>query len=187
MLDPLTIVIAIAGSGGACGGLYALLKLRPEAGQITVSAAQGAVIVQSGVIENLQKEIVRLSEHHTQLEMENAARQKEIEAAEDTIARLRISITFLQRDVDRHGRMTELARRRSHLLANAFSSLELKMDGLIKEMLQHGLEVPSELAPDELRANVRQQLDELSELERQVTYDAVMEKPPELSSENETL
>jgi len=177
-MDLLTVTITLAGGGGVLGGLYALLKLRPEAGQITVSAAQGAIIVQTGVIENLQKEITRLSQHHTELEMENTAQQRSIDESQATVARLRLTVEFLQRDLDRHGRMSELARRRSHILAKAFSSLELKVDGLIDEMNRHNVPVPPEYQPAKLRAEVREQLDEVAELERQVTYDAVLVKAP---------
>lgn len=36
------------------GGIAAVLKARPEAGQISVAAAQGAVVVQSSVIDDLR-------------------------------------------------------------------------------------------------------------------------------------
>lgn len=55
------ILSSILGSG-FLSAIYMLLKLRPEAGQITVTAAQGAVIVQTGVIENLRIEMERLRE-----------------------------------------------------------------------------------------------------------------------------
>ena len=52
--------LVVVGTGGITGALYALLKWRPEAGQITVTAAQGAIVVQTGVIENLRKELSRV-------------------------------------------------------------------------------------------------------------------------------
>lgn len=55
------IISAIFG-GGVVGAFVTLIKARPEAGQIVVTAAQGALIVQTGVIENLQREIVRLNQ-----------------------------------------------------------------------------------------------------------------------------
>lgn len=70
MPDIVGLIVAI-GSGGLIGGIVALYKMRPEAGQITVSAAQGALIVQTGVIDTLRFEIKRLTEHVDALEKEN--------------------------------------------------------------------------------------------------------------------
>ncbi len=39
------------------GGIAAVLKARPEAGQISVTAAQGAVVVQSSVIDDLREQM----------------------------------------------------------------------------------------------------------------------------------
>lgn len=63
------IIIALLGGGG----LVAILKVRPEAAQISVSAAQGAVIVQTGVIEALREENRRLAERLTELERTSAS------------------------------------------------------------------------------------------------------------------
>ena len=49
------LLVALLGAGGVTGAVVALFKARPEAGQISVSAAQGAVIVQTGVIEELRQ------------------------------------------------------------------------------------------------------------------------------------
>jgi cell division protein FtsB len=62
------IIVAILSGGGLAGGVYALLKLRPEAGQIVVTAAQGALVVQAGVIEALVEENNRLRARVTALE-----------------------------------------------------------------------------------------------------------------------
>lgn len=57
-----SVVVSLGGLGALIGAIVALLKIRPEAGQIAVSAAQGAVIVQTHVIDNLRTEQVRLQE-----------------------------------------------------------------------------------------------------------------------------
>lgn len=57
------VISALLGVSGICGGIYALLKVRPEAGQIVVSAAQGAVVVQTTVIENLTKRLEEAEVH----------------------------------------------------------------------------------------------------------------------------
>lgn len=55
------IIAAIAAifGGGLIAGIAVLLKVRPESGQIVVTAAQGAVIVQSAVIDDLTEEMQR--------------------------------------------------------------------------------------------------------------------------------
>lgn len=55
------IVMAVLAAVFGGGGIFALLKVRPEAGQISVSAAQGAVIVQTSVIDTLRSELGRTS------------------------------------------------------------------------------------------------------------------------------
>lgn len=55
-----TLVIGLIGVGGIGGAIVAIAKLRPEAGQIVVQTAQGALIVQSGVIESLTEELERV-------------------------------------------------------------------------------------------------------------------------------
>lgn len=78
-----TIAVSVIGTGGLFGGIYALLKLRPEAGQITVSAANGALIVQTGVIDSLREELARVRTENERLsglyEKERTERQKERE------------------------------------------------------------------------------------------------------------
>jgi threonine dehydratase len=69
----LAAIVAALGGGGFLGGLVLLLKLRPEAGQITVTAAQGAVIVQTGVIEALRRENDRLQTRIDALEVTSAS------------------------------------------------------------------------------------------------------------------
>lgn len=66
--EVIQIIIYILGSSGFLGGIYMLLKLRPEAGQITVTAAQGAIIVQTGVIDTLRAEIKRMEERFDEQE-----------------------------------------------------------------------------------------------------------------------
>jgi cysteine synthase len=63
----LPIIVAVLGSGGIIGGVVAFFKLRPENARTTVGAAEGAVIVQSGVIASLRDEITRLREERDEL------------------------------------------------------------------------------------------------------------------------
>lgn len=55
----LPLIIAVIGSGGLIGGIAAFLKLRPEKDSIVVNAAQGALLVQTGIVEQLRLELER--------------------------------------------------------------------------------------------------------------------------------
>lgn len=61
-MTTLELMVAVFGSSGMIGGAVALFKLKPDVARVTVSAAEGAVIVQTGVITNLNNEITRLHE-----------------------------------------------------------------------------------------------------------------------------
>lgn len=52
----------MVGSGGVIGSLVTLLRLRSDTARTTVSVAEGAVIVQAGVIDSLKDENARLHE-----------------------------------------------------------------------------------------------------------------------------
>lgn len=58
VLEITPILIAVLG-GGFVTGLVALLRFRVDKDAVVVSAAQGAVVVQSGVIDALQEELAR--------------------------------------------------------------------------------------------------------------------------------
>lgn len=57
-LEITPILVAVLG-GGFVTGLVALLRFRVDKDAVVVSAAQGAVVVQSGVIDALQEELAR--------------------------------------------------------------------------------------------------------------------------------
>lgn len=85
----ITIVAVLVGSSGVFGGIYALLRLRPEAGQITVTASQGALIVQTGVIETLRQENERLHSRVNSLERENEDLRLDIRGVKSDVADLK--------------------------------------------------------------------------------------------------
>lgn len=60
------IVTAVLSIITAVGTLY---KVRPDANRITVGAAEGAVIVQTGVIKSLQEELARMDNDHKECEI----------------------------------------------------------------------------------------------------------------------
>lgn len=77
-------IITLLGGGGFLTAVVLLLKARPEMGQIVVTSAQGAVIVQTGVIENLNRELKRVNDENgrllAKLERETEERRKLQEA-----------------------------------------------------------------------------------------------------------
>lgn len=75
------LVSAILGAGGLVGGIIALLKFKPEAGQILVTTAQGVVLVQTSVIDSLQKEVARIGKGYDE------CRQRE-QKLQDRVAEL---------------------------------------------------------------------------------------------------
>lgn len=88
-MNTATIIVGIIGivfGGGVASAIVALIKVRPEAGQILVTTAQGAVIVQTGVIESLRQEIARLGEEMSELREQNdrlRARVRDLEGKSD--------------------------------------------------------------------------------------------------------
>lgn len=61
VIVPIAVVLL---GGGLLIGLASYIKARPEANQIIVTSAQGAVIVQSGVLDDLHEELARQTERY---------------------------------------------------------------------------------------------------------------------------
>lgn len=107
--DLTPIIIAIVGGGGIIGAVVAFIKVRPEAGQIAVTASQGALIVQTGVIGTLREEVDRanaklehMSNRMIALEAETAKvdqLRERVDELEKEKSRLRGDNTRLQRRV----------------------------------------------------------------------------------------
>lgn len=115
----LTVIIAVLGGGGFLGGIVLLLKLRPEAGQITVSAAQGAVIVQTGVIDSLATENERLQARIDALEKTVAA----LAEMRNRIAALETESKLLKVENSRLGQENAGLRERIQLLETDLAGL----------------------------------------------------------------
>jgi hypothetical protein len=80
MTPDLAVALVVALFGG--GGIIALLKLRGENSRIVVDAAQGAVIVQSSVIEDLRQQVAGQGGRIKALEDRTKAAEKRAEDAE---------------------------------------------------------------------------------------------------------
>jgi cell shape-determining protein MreC len=85
---------------GVVAGLAVILKTPREAGQIAVTAAEGAVVVQSGVIESLRAELDRVKEDNASL----AQRVDELATVAAEAERNRVRIEELETE---RGRLTQ--------------------------------------------------------------------------------
>lgn len=83
------IALALVGLVGGGGGIVALFKMRPEVSRVVISSAEGAVVVQSGVITDLRNEISRL---RTELDEERRECEERIDAQDSEIAALRETV-----------------------------------------------------------------------------------------------
>lgn len=95
------VVTALIG-GGFLAGVAALLKIRPEAGQVAVLAAQGAVIAQTSVVDNLKNEMARLVKRVGDLEDANAELLRENVKLKRQIARHEAEIAELRGNQNNH-------------------------------------------------------------------------------------
>jgi FtsZ-binding cell division protein ZapB len=105
----ITIAAAILGPAGLVGGIYALLKLRPEAGQFTVNASEGVVMMQAGLLDRMRAELARaqheideLRQHMAQMfslqqKVRTLEQEREILTTEN--ARLKARVTHLEAEV----------------------------------------------------------------------------------------
>jgi chromosome segregation ATPase len=109
---PAAVVIAIVGTGGIIGGLVALLKVRPETGKLIVEAAEGAVVVQAGVMRELRAEIEALRE------LEARASKRELDATKRE-QDLRRELEDLRSELDRC--TSGLGRLRARLASAGFN------------------------------------------------------------------
>lgn len=86
--DVLPWIAALAGGGGLAAAIGVLIKIRPEAGQITVVSAEKALIVQTGVLDSVNKELARLGARFAALEAEQAGLYARIASLEADKQRL---------------------------------------------------------------------------------------------------
>lgn len=101
-----TLAILI-GSGGLLAGIVALFKIRPDIANVSVKSAEGAVIVQSGVITSLRQEIERLSEDLLEERRECARKldlqDLKIQALEDLVNAIDDRKATTKQDINRLG------------------------------------------------------------------------------------
>jgi hypothetical protein len=95
------IILGLIG-GGLLTGIVAWIKAKPEAARIAVASAEGAVVVQASVIQDLRNELTRIAlenercraqerELREEMHIEKAERlslENRIEELENTVRRL---------------------------------------------------------------------------------------------------
>lgn len=81
------VALVISVSGG--GGIVAYLRNRKEGPKILVDAAQGAVVVQSGVIDSLRVELSRLQKQANEQQAEIAELRNHLAEVNSLRARVR--------------------------------------------------------------------------------------------------
>lgn len=172
------VVTTFLGTAIGTGGMYAWFKLGPERKKITVEVAHEAVVIHSSVLKDIKEDYDRVSNELGLLKMEIISLEKENEDCRKRVQALESSVIFLQRDLDRHGRMAEMSRRKAHLAANTLGLYELHVEQQLEEMRGHGIVITSEMRTQKLRAAYQAEMNKLDELESTVTEQAIKEEPP---------
>lgn len=83
------LAAAIIGAGGIAGGIATFRKVQPEKESIIVTAAQGALVVQAGVLDDLREELARAHEQIAILQRQIGQVTDELHAEIDRVRRER--------------------------------------------------------------------------------------------------
>lgn len=95
------VIVALLGGTGIAGFFTTLLKWKPEATSVLIDAAEGAVIVQSGVIEDLNHQLKALRAQVTLLQDEVHILSDNLKAALNERDRLRFERDALKARLER--------------------------------------------------------------------------------------
>jgi hypothetical protein len=82
----LVAIISVLFGGGLAGSIVALIKVRPESGQILVSAAKDVVVIQQGAMAEMQRRL--------------AAVEQERDTLRDRVSELEANVRALQQRAD---------------------------------------------------------------------------------------
>lgn len=85
-IDALTVGAIAFGGGGIVGGVITLLRFPSDKSKVVVETAQGAVVVQKGVIDSLTMEIARLNTECADKDEQLDAKDRVIHSLENIIA-----------------------------------------------------------------------------------------------------
>jgi predicted nuclease with TOPRIM domain len=115
------ILLATAvGAGGIVGAIAQLRKSKPEATRIVVDAAEGAVVVQTGVIDSLRAELDRAWRLADKLRAELA----EVGDLRDRVAEMSDQLGRVERERDRYRQERDDLRGRVELLETEVETLK---------------------------------------------------------------
>lgn len=182
MTNDSAIIVAISAVVGALvgsGGVYGWLKAGPERRKITIDTAQGILVMQGDVLEDIRQAYDRLCTEFGEMKMEAISREEQHANCRREIDQLQQTVRYLQRDLDRHGRMAELARRKAHVAVHAIGGYELLIDEILTEMRNHQIPIPPILRPHTLRVALQAEMDKLEKMEAAITEQAVEVGPPD--------
>lgn len=110
LLLDINVIIGLATvilGGGLLFGLAAYKKAKPEMAKITVEIAGQAVVVQKGVIDSLQNELIRQAGELRTLEIAHKELKKEHQQCLRENAEFRDTITDLQEQMSQHSERIE--------------------------------------------------------------------------------
>lgn len=120
------VVVAVLGVGGIGGAVVAFIKVKPEANQIAVTASQGALIVQTGVIDTLHAELKAAEADKAQLRN----RLEDLESKVALIQDCQAQVTELKRRVETLEDERTRLRSENTRLRKRVSELEKKLQEL---------------------------------------------------------
>lgn len=166
------LITALLGSGG----MYAWFKLGPERKKIYIEVAEHAADLQGDVLDDLKEAYNRVCEELVQIRMQMVSREREHGECQKRIHEMEMTITSLRQDLDRHGRMAEMARRKSHLALNAIGNYELHIDNLLTILREHDVPITPMMHTHRLRKALQAEMNKLEEIESTTVERAIKQE-----------
>jgi hypothetical protein len=111
--ETIRVIILAIGSGGLILAIVAWRKVGPERQSIIVDAAQGAVIVQQGVIEALEDQLERQQQETSALRLGYTNLDERLKACEEVRLKVEQELKVLEQqgEIDRLAREGKIERR----------------------------------------------------------------------------
>jgi hypothetical protein len=176
------VIAAISTAVGifGTGGIVAYFKFRNQkgSGQFVVDAAKGAVIVHTGVLKDISDQYERQGEEIQQLRMELATIEEQHNKCQVSLLDVQLSVRYMRRDLDRHGRASEICRRKCHVAVNVVQGFELLIENIFDEMRKHNVPITDDLRPTNMKRAYREEMNKLDELEASLLERMLTESSP---------
>lgn len=179
-------IATILGSLLGGGTVYGILKLGPERKKLTVESdkisidiAEAALSVSQGVLKSVKDDYDRLADDLAVLKMQSIARERENEDCQQRIQELQNSVSFLQRQLEHHGRVAQLARRKAHLAIHTMGYYEIHVDNILDVIRKlHPGNVPVTITEEMRTHQIREAFQrEMAKLEYLETKDIEQAEP----------